>query len=82
MFFFNGSDAALAAGYSLIRQLLPHVQAVAASLPSGLADGQTDSLQVPDKRVDRALIESILLGMDAAPGWQGIKVLVIKGYMC
>ena len=62
MTIFNGSDAGLAAGFSLLRQLLPHVSVHVAAL----AEGADEPVEIADSRVDRNLVESILLNMDEA----------------
>ena len=62
MLFYNGSDSCLAAGHSLLRQLLPRIHAYVLSLPSGHAEQEQPTL--PDGRVDRALVEKIILSMD------------------
>ena len=64
MLFYNGSDACLAAGCSLMRQLLPHLHVRLASLAT--AEQNEEVAEMPDSRTDRGPIENILFDMDAA----------------
>ena len=66
MMLFHGSDACLAAGYSLLKQTLEHLPAflqastdMASPMPLQHQAASSDS-----RNVDRGLVEKIILGMD------------------